>query len=116
MLRLGVDSSSNMTTTATSLDVAVLGPFVTFDECEDILSECEQNLALLYEDIDTINDRQTSVLIPVMVAFGFIAVFGTIGNSLILYLFGWKLPKNNQSYLIVQLAVIDLIRYVHTTF
>ena len=60
-------------------------------------------------DIDTINDAHISVLIPVMVLFGCISILGACGNSLVCYVYGCKLPKNTQSYLIVQLAAIDLL-------
>ena len=101
------NTSSNLTYTTGS---------VSLYECNNTLFKCSNNSIhpLNIHDIDTINDDKVNVLIPVMALFGLVSIVGTVGNCLVCYVFGYIFPKHTQSYLIVQLAVFDLINCVLT--
>ncbi|XP_052788711.1 cholecystokinin receptor type A-like [Mya arenaria] len=63
------------------------------------------------ESLDDLNDRYARALLPLTIAFGFLAVFGFFGNLIILLVFSLSrdYKRNNFKVFVLTLAVIDLV-------
>ncbi|XP_052788692.1 trace amine-associated receptor 8b-like [Mya arenaria] len=63
------------------------------------------------ESLDELNDRYARALLPLTIAFGFFAVFGFLGNLIILLVFSLSrdYKRNNFKVFVLTLAVIDLV-------
>ncbi|XP_052790956.1 neuromedin-U receptor 2-like [Mya arenaria] len=63
------------------------------------------------ESLDELNDRYARALLPLTIAFGFFAVFGFLGNLIILlvFFFSRDYKRNNFKVFVLTLAVIDLV-------
>ncbi|XP_052787791.1 cholecystokinin receptor type A-like [Mya arenaria] len=63
------------------------------------------------ESLDELNDRYARTLLPLTVIFGFFAIFGFLGNILILVVFSLSrdYKRNNFKVFVLTLAVIDLV-------
>ncbi|XP_005097345.1 uncharacterized protein LOC101851575 [Aplysia californica] len=62
-----------------------------------------------FSDLQAVNDDIARTLIPAMAFFGILMVIGIVGNSLVCYVFCRRLQPGTQNYLIVFLAVFDLL-------
>lgn len=62
-----------------------------------------------YADLEAANDERARTLIPAMVVLGLLMVIGIVGNSLVCYVFCCRLKSGTQNFLIVGLAVLDLL-------
>ncbi|XP_076456392.1 uncharacterized protein LOC143290763 [Babylonia areolata] len=54
------------------------------------------------------NRKKVAALLPVFLWLGSLMLVGLVGNSLSIYIFGWRLESNVQNFLFVWLAVFDL--------
>ncbi|XP_052788063.1 cholecystokinin receptor type A-like isoform X1 [Mya arenaria] len=63
------------------------------------------------ESLDELNDRYARALLPLTITFGFFAIFGFLGNILILVVFSLsrEYKRNNFKVFVLTLAVIDLV-------
>ncbi|WAR31413.1 DRD1-like protein [Mya arenaria] len=63
------------------------------------------------ESLAELNDRYARALLPLTIAFGFFAVFGFLGNLIILLVFSLSrdYKRNNFKVFVLTLAVIDLV-------
>ncbi|BFZ14611.1 hypothetical protein BsWGS_17650 [Bradybaena similaris] len=74
----------------------------------DILSNNGTNINPL-DLIEEANRRFTRTLIPCTVYIGVLIVIGFIGNSLVFYVFGFRLKRSPQNFFILLLGVLDLL-------
>lgn len=63
-------------------------------------------------DLETVNDERAKTLIPAMTILGLLMLVGIVGNSLVCYVFCCRLKSGTQNFLIVCLAVLDLLSCV----
>ncbi|KAK6976374.1 dopamine receptor [Biomphalaria glabrata] len=59
--------------------------------------------------IEEVNQEKLITLIPVILLFAIFLVIGVIGNSLVVYVFGFKMKSGTQNILIVILALFDVL-------
>lgn len=59
--------------------------------------------------IEEANKRFTKTLIPCTVYIGVLIFIGFIGNSLVFYVFGFRLKRSPQNFFILLLGVLDLL-------
>lgn len=61
------------------------------------------------DDLLRLNYERFVTLIPAVVLFSLYMLMGLVGNSLVCYIIGFKFQSSNQNFLIVWLAIFDLL-------
>lgn len=79
------------------------------------MSQTQENTSLLNvsnvssHTLEEINDEIALTLLPAMLVLAILMVVGICGNSLVVYVFCFKMKSGTQNVLIVCLAVFDLL-------
>ena len=55
------------------------------------------------------NDEMTITLLPAIICLALLMLVGSVGNSLSVYIFGWKLKRTTQNCLFMWLGVFDMV-------
>uniref|UniRef100_A0A0B7A4J0 G-protein coupled receptors family 1 profile domain-containing protein n=2 Tax=Arion vulgaris TaxID=1028688 RepID=A0A0B7A4J0_9EUPU len=64
------------------------------------------------DDLEALTNEKAITLIPAMVVLGLMMIAGVVGNTLVCYIFGCRLKSGTQNFLIICLAVLDLLSCV----
>ena len=59
------------------------------------------------EKLQELNNERKLTLIPVFIYFVLLIIIGIFGNSVVCYVFGFRLRMSTQHFLVVVLAAID---------
>jgi hypothetical protein len=74
----------------------------------DIFPQVIEDKAMV-DRLQDLNDEVAMELLPVMLFIGLLMTIGVVGNSLVCYVFCFRLRMNTQNFLIVTLAVFDCL-------
>ncbi|XP_045180517.2 uncharacterized protein LOC123539804 [Mercenaria mercenaria] len=67
------------------------------------------NLTVTDEILQELNDEKARALIPAMVFCGLLMAFGTVGNILVVFFYGFKSKTTSATCFILALAIFDLV-------